>query len=227
MMYKFIHNNNVIDVVDKIKYLRYLEKSKRTVVTDSSSANCVQGSDNVTVYAMQGATLPASVDYKIVTVKKITKYEYDQLRQLLKNNEIISGDSYSLNQSRKLKIEELSKECSKTIQSGISIKLSDNKYHQFELTVEDQLNLLMLKNKLSSGSEKLIYHEKGCTCKVYEKTDIETIISNAEHHIEYNTTYFNLMRHCINNMNNIEEIDKIHYGDELPDPDYKILLKNL
>ena len=47
-MYKFIYNNNVIDVVDKIKYLRYLEKSKRTVVTDSSSANCVQGSDNIT-----------------------------------------------------------------------------------------------------------------------------------------------------------------------------------
>lgn len=226
-MYKFIYNNNVIDVVDKIKYLRYLEKSKRTVVTDSSSANCVQGSDNITVYGMQGAILPASAKYKIVTVKHITRTEYDKLKKLLSNNEIVSGDSYELNQARKSKIEELRKSCSDIIQSGICVKLSDNKYHEFELTIEDQLNLMVLKNKLDSGSKALLYHEKGCTCKLYEKADIEKIIQASNHHIEYNTTYFNLMRHCINNMNDTNKINSIHYGDDLIDPEYNRLLQSL
>ena len=88
-MYKFIHNNNVIDVVETVKYLRYLEKSKHFVITDSTSANCVQGSDNETVYLLQGASLPATLNYKIVTVKKIDTQEYQQLKQLLKNNKTV------------------------------------------------------------------------------------------------------------------------------------------
>ena len=52
-MYKIIYNDNVIDVVKDLKYLRYLEKSNHYVTTDSSSANCIQGSNDV-VYWLQG-----------------------------------------------------------------------------------------------------------------------------------------------------------------------------
>ena len=226
-MYKFIYNNNVIDVVETVKYLRYLEKSKHFVITDSTSANCVQGSDNETVYLLQGASLPATLNYKIVTVKKIDKQEYQQLKQLLKNNKTVCGDTAQLIEARKNKIEELKQECAAVIKQGISIKLSDNDYHQFELTIEDQLNLNILKTKLDQGAQLIIYHEKGCTCKLYDRVDIEKIIFEANRHIEYNTTYFNFMRHCINNMNDMDLINNVHYGDELLIPDYNRLLHSL
>ena len=226
-MYKFIYNNNVIDVVETVKYLRYLEKSKHFVITDSNSANCVQGSDNETVYLLQGARLPATLNYKIVTVKKIDKQEYHTLKQLLENNETVYGDTSALIEARNNKISELKQECANVIKQGISIKLSDNVFHEFELTIEDQLNLNILKTKLDQGAQLIPYHEKGCTCKLYDRVDIEKIIFEANRHIEYNTTYFNLMRHCINYMNDMDVINNVHYGDELLIPEYNRLLQSL
>ena len=176
---------------------------------------------------MQGARLPATLKHKIVTVKKIDKQEYQKLKQLLKNNETILGDTSELIEARNNKISELKQECSTVIKQGISIKLSDNIYHEFELTIEDQLNLNILKTKLDQGAQLIMYHEKGCTCKLYDRDDIEKIIFEANRHIEYNTTYFNLMRHCINNMNDMDVINNVHYGDELLIPEYNRLLQSL
>ena len=36
-MYKIIYNNIVIDIIRELKYLRYLKKTDRTVLTDKSS----------------------------------------------------------------------------------------------------------------------------------------------------------------------------------------------
>ena len=225
-MYKIIYNDNVIDVVKDLKYLRYLEKSNHYVTTDSSSANCIQGSNDV-VYWLQGTKFPVTIEHKIVIVKKINKQEYDKLCVLLNENEVVYGDSVELIQTRNDKIQELKEQCAYTIKNGISIKLLDGKFHQFELTIEDQLNLNILKTILEQAAKFIIYHEKGCTCKLYDSEDIKTIIYEANKHIEYNTTYFNFMRQCINNINDINVIKNIHYGDKLPNEDYDRLLQSL
>ena len=107
-MYKIIYNDNVIDVVKDLKYLRYLEKSNHYVTTDSSSANCIQGSNDV-VYWLQGTKFPVTIEHKIVVVKKINKQEYDKLYMLLNENEIVYGDNVELIQARNSKIQELKK----------------------------------------------------------------------------------------------------------------------
>lgn len=225
-MYKIIYNDNVIDVVKELKYLRYLEKSNHYVTTDSSSANCIQGS-NDTVYWLQGTRFPVAIEHKVVIVKKIDKQEYDKLQKLLNENKIVYGDNAELIQIKNDKIQELKEQCAEVIKKGISIKLLDGKFHQFELTIEDQLNLNILKTRLEQAAKFIIYHEKGCTCKLYDSEDITTIIYEANKHIEYNTTYFNFMRYCINNMNDIDDIKNIHYGDKLPNEDYNRLLQSL
>lgn len=226
-MYKFIHNGKVIDVVKSIRYLRYMSASGHIAITDSSSANCVEGSDNITVYALQGVTPLATLPYEYVEVKQINQDEYTQLVSLLSQGETVSGDSTELSIVRKKKIEELSEDCSQTIYDGISIKLEDNQYHKFELTIEDQLNLAAIQHKLNNGATNVIYHEKNQVCRTFEKDEMQHIIDCANHHVEYNTTYFNLLRHCINNMYNIEEIRNISYGDSLPDGEYFELLSKV
>lgn len=226
-MYKFIYNGNVIDVVDNIRYLRYLRKSKRIVGSDSSSANCVQASNGVDVYGIQGTKLPEYLDYPHVIIRKIDQHEFNQLKKLIDSNTKITADSYQLYTARNEKIQELESFCKQVITEGIVIKLSDDKLHSFELTIEDQLNLAMMHNKILQGAESCMYHEKEGICKLYSKEDLLGIIRTANKHIEYNTTYFNLLKNCIHNMYSIEAIQAIHYGDQLPNADYRDILNQV
>jgi len=223
-MYKVISNGQVIDLIETVKYLRYLPKSKRITVTDKSSANCIQGSDNVSVYGLQGINFPSDFEHKIVILKKVDKDEFQLLQQLLKEKVDINADDPFLIQQKAKKIEELKEECDKEIISGICIELADSKYHTFELTIEDQLNLRAIQSNIMNYKNGIIYHEKGQPCKLYTAEDMQTIIDESFRHIQYHTTYFNLMKQCINNMTTIMDINSIHYGDEVPDKDYQKLL---
>lgn len=226
-MIKIIQDNKVVDVVEFPKYFLYREKSGFVTITDKSTANCVEGSD-LKLYALQGTTSPATIPHPYVIVKEISRTEYEELKQLLDNNAaVISGDDLDLQIARANKIQELDKQCSDVIDAGITIRLSDKNTYTFQLTVEDQLNLAAMQRKIDRGAELLVYHEKGQTCKLFDRDDIQHIIDEANKFIEYNTTYFNLMRHCINIMYNIEEINAIHYGDTLPLPECAKILECL
>lgn len=226
-MYKFIYEGKVIDVVDKIRYLRYLKKSKHVVGSDSSSANCVQASNGIDVYGIQGARLPEYLNYKKVIIRPIDVDEYKKLKQLLNNSITITSDTVELQNAKSAKIAELEENCKKIITDGIIVTLSDGKSHTFELTVEDQLNLSVIHNKILQGALSCVYHEKGKICRRFDSDDLMTIINAANKHVEYNTTYFNLMKNCIYNMYNIEKIKSIHYGDELPNAEYQVILSHL
>ena len=226
-MYKFIYEGKVIDVVDKIRYLRYLKKSKHVVGSDSSSANCVQASNGIDVYGIQGAKLPEYLNYKKVIIRQVDADEYKKLKQLLNNSITITADTVELQQAKSSKVQELEENCKKIIKDGIIVILSDGQAHTFELTVEDQLNLAVIHNKILQGALSCIYHEKGKVCRRYDSDDLLTVIEAANKHVEYNTTYFNLMKNCIYNMYNIEKIKGIHYGDELPNADYQVILSQI
>ena len=226
-MYKFISSGIVVDVVKDIRYLRYLKKSKHVVGSDKSSANCVQASNGIDVYGIQGKSIPEYLNYQSVIIRQVDEIEYNQLKQLLESKTKILADSTSLHEARTKKIQSLESDCKRTIIDGIVVKLSDGDYHQFELTVEDQLNLSMIQSKLNCGATGCIYHEKGKVCRYYEADDLLIIIQSANKHIEYNTTYFNLMKNCIYNMYNVEEIEDIRYGDTIPNSSYADILNHL
>lgn len=226
-MYKIIYNGNVIDVLQKIQYLRYLKKSGKIVLSDASSANCIQASNNKDVYIIQGAKLPGYLPYPQVIIKKISETEYNKLKKLLDSEVSVTGDSFILHEARETKIKELSEYCANIITKGISVKLTDGKFHKFELTLEDQLNLSTIQYRLAQGAVSAIYHEKDKVCRLYSKKDLETIITFANKHVEYNTTYFNLLKNCIYNMYDIDVINNVHYGDPLPNLEYQRFLEQL
>ena len=227
IMYKVIYNGQVIDVLEKIKYYRYLKRSKRYVVCDRGSANCIQGSDNVTLYALRGVNLPEDFPHKAVIYKSIDLAEYENLKSILTAGQVINANTYILHRAREQKIEELKSTCQQEIFDGIIIRLSDGKLHQFELTIEDQLNLQRIESQLSVSSSGYIYHEKGKACTMFSKEDMMQIISAANAHINYHTTYFNLLKYCIYNMYDINAIECLRYGDEIPNSEYRNLLKQL
>lgn len=78
-MYKLMYNNMVVDLLKKLQYVRYMKNSKRWIGTDSQSANGIMGSDNNTIYHLQGRLCPCSEDLKTVEVQEIGPEEFEAL----------------------------------------------------------------------------------------------------------------------------------------------------
>lgn len=216
MMYKIIYDNLIIDVIDNPRYMRYMVKSGRMTITDKQNAHCVISSNNKELYLLQGVTRPEGKEWKEVTMVEITQNEYNELFKLIASNRTIYANKNELSLVRNEKISELSSECHKSIINGISVLFSDNKYHKFDLTIEDQLNLLSLENEIKNGAKEVLYHEKNNMCKLYSSTDIEKLIMAAHDHKVYHTTYFNILKDYINSLYDINIIKDIYYGIELP-----------
>jgi hypothetical protein len=82
MYYKVIKNNKVIDVLDKLIYLRYQEKHDRMVLCDESKAQAFFSSDRQYVWHTE-ALYQLPVDkYDTVELVEIDEYEYKQLKVL-------------------------------------------------------------------------------------------------------------------------------------------------
>ena len=80
-MYKIIYQNMIIDVMNKIKYCKYVRIANRTLLCDKTSANCIVSSDGSQVYHIKG-TLAMPSNYKSVEIVEIDKEEYDYLCSL-------------------------------------------------------------------------------------------------------------------------------------------------
>ena len=80
MFYKLMYNNMVVDLLNEVRWVRYLSGAKRFVATDSQAANGVMGSDHDTVYHIFGKPYNFASELKTVEVVKIDALEYNRLQ---------------------------------------------------------------------------------------------------------------------------------------------------
>lgn len=214
-MYKIIVDNVIVDVIKKLRYVRYIPELNRTVVTSPASAQAICGSDSKTFYTESEDLLPPNKsNWKVGTYIKISEAEYNFLSNTLKTVGKVQSD-FELQSARKSKISELSDCCKKSIIDGFTCTLSDNKEHHFRLTLEDQLNLIDLEREITNGAKEVLFHSTDNMCKMFLSEDICTVLYHASKHKQKQTTYFNLLKYVINNMTDIESINKISYGVEV------------
>lgn len=82
MYYKVIKNNKVIDVLDKLVYLKYQKKHNRMILCNKSEAQAVFSSDRKNIWHTE-TLYPLPVDgYDEVELIEIDEYEYRQLKLL-------------------------------------------------------------------------------------------------------------------------------------------------
>ena len=218
-MYKIVVNNIVVDVVKKLRYIRYIPELNRVVVTTASAAQAICGSDNKTFYALPNISIhKKKAHWPVANIIHISESEYEELKYALsKYNNVVSD--YVLDKVRKEKVAELSTYCKEAIISGFTCMLSDKQEHHFKLTIEDQINLLDVQREFDSGAETIIFHATNELCQVYRRPDIEIILTAAAFHKKKQTTYFNVLKNCIYNIYDMDVIKAIKYGDsvtELP-----------
>ena len=96
--YKVIKNNKVIDVLDKLVYLKYQKKHNRMVLCNESEAQAFFSSDRKYIWHTETLyELPVD-KYDEVTLVSIDKYEYEQLKlfNLKTPDEIIDSVIFEL-----------------------------------------------------------------------------------------------------------------------------------
>lgn len=88
-MYKIIENNQIIDVMENLNFVKYLPKTKRAVKIDERQANGILSSNSSVIYHIYGTPNTFSDQRKTVTYEKIDQEEYDRLTKQLKTNEVL------------------------------------------------------------------------------------------------------------------------------------------
>lgn len=82
MYYKVIKDGKVIDVLDRLVYVRYQHKHNRMLLCPIERAEAILSSDRKHAWH-ENSLLMIPVDgYDTVELEEISKYEYDQLKCL-------------------------------------------------------------------------------------------------------------------------------------------------
>lgn len=81
MYYKVMQNGNVVDVLDRLIFLKYLPKHNVMVHCDIDEAQAILSSDQNIIWHVD-ILFKAPDEYDTVSLKEITKTEYEQLKAL-------------------------------------------------------------------------------------------------------------------------------------------------
>lgn len=198
---------------------------------DESKAQYLQYKD---VLYRASWMLPAEsqIIYTLLDIIEITETEYLSLLDAIEKEEEIIVESQepveevvepepeqniSLEYVKAVKIKEMSSTCNKTIVEGFSLVLSDGESHHFDLTIEDQVNLIDIASLIDKGETSIPYHASGEPFKFYNVDDIQLIINEASRIKNYHTAYFNSLKNYINAIQAIEEVSGITYGIKIPE----------
>ena len=84
MFYKVLKDNKVIDVLDKLVYLKWQPKNKIMVLCDENFAEAILSSDKNTIWHEETLyNIPVEAgEYDVVHIEPIDIYEYRQLKLL-------------------------------------------------------------------------------------------------------------------------------------------------
>jgi hypothetical protein len=223
-MYKIIHDDKVIDVIDQPMFVRFLENDY-IAMTDKTSAQGIVGSDKKTIYSLD-ATINKKV--LVVTLQTLTDIkEFERLRSLLSSGQEVSADESALAKAKQLKISQLSNLCKNKIIAGFSIELTDGEVCDFKFTLEDQLNLMLIENQINLGYDSFIYHATNQPCKFFTREDMIKIVNTFKQYKLYHTTYFNIAKQYINSLVDINKVNSFTYGMDVSEMTDDVILKQI
>lgn len=141
-------------------------------------------------------------------------------------SDTVSQSKPSLDELKTSKWNEVNRECTQIISSGVDVSLSNGIEH-FALTEADQLNLFGLRAQLAAGADTVPYHADGKACVFYSAADMTKIIETAIKHATYHTTYCNALHTWINAAESKQELEDITYGADVPAEHQSEVLKAL
>ena len=84
------------------------------------------------------------------------------------------------------------------------------------MEIEDQIKIQTLANKALNGENMLPWHPDNELCVFYSGEDILKIYNELEKLQTFHTTYFNSLKHYIQSLDNIQDVNDVWYGMDIP-----------
>lgn len=96
MFYKVLKDDKIIDVLDRLVFLKYQNKHNRMIFCDINEAQAIFSSDRKHIWHEESLYKIPVDGYDTVKVEEIDEYEYEQLKML--NGKTIQEviDAYTL-----------------------------------------------------------------------------------------------------------------------------------
>lgn len=238
MFYKIVQDGKIIDVLAEISYVKIQIASNRLIRCGQEYSEGILSSDGSQIYYCEDLIRKNSNDYSEVTITEIDEEEYEALREALEldteNNgiedtveeedeeeteeiaELSEEELLTIETVKSAKIAKMSKACNTAIVNGFDVTLSDENTYHFDYDLEEQINIMYLKDLINSGAESVPYHASGEACRFFSVEDFTLIADTGVSHRTYHTTYYNSLKQYINSLTDITEISEIEYGVEIP-----------
>ena len=224
MFWKVVKDDKIIDALEFMVYVRS-HPNGGTVRSGEAGAAGVLSSDQSKIYHVDGwCEFLDPSHYDTVTLSQITEEEFYALKEALETEqEIIDdpvepeiNDNETFEYIKEMKIAQMSKTCNEIITAGFDIELSDGEMHHFDLTTEDQINFVSLKDMIDKGATVAPYHASDELCVFFSAEDIYKIVQVGGDFKTYHVTYFNSLKDYIKSMTTLEELKTVQYGMEIP-----------
>lgn len=242
--YKLLNDGEFIGVGTSYDLRKFQLKHSILLTSDDESAQYIQINDKLYRDDWFSPTITELLDYTTVKIIVIEKDEYDTLFEAIETGKEIEitdeepdiqeelpqidpDEEVTIEYVKAVKSAEMSATCNKIITNGFDAILSDEENHHFSLKIQDQLNLITLSSMVAAGETVIPYHADGELCKGYSVEDITTIINTATSFKTYHVTYFNSLKVYIDSMNDINEVNNVVYGIDIPEEYQSDVLKQL
>lgn len=216
MNYYKITTQNQILLSTSVRWLIYDPLAKKFVPCFSFSAHAIQVDNDIFYLNKKPAeSLP---DYPIATLEEISESEYNYLKAEQESSILINvQNNTSFLTQRATIINNLSEACEQAIYKGFDIELSDGLIHHFSFEITDQLAINYAFMQIQGGAPSALLHADGELYQNFSAADIQKIYNRMIYKIQYETTYFNSLKVWINNLRLLTDIQKIKYGDVIPE----------
>ena len=115
---------------------------------------------------------------------------------------------------RQHKLTEISTACHETIIAGVDVETSQGTEH-FSLDIDDQINIS--NNALQAQMDSpTLYHADGEVCRMFAPLEMIAVATAAVTHKTYHTTYHNHLKQWVIRETDIDTLNGIVYGADLP-----------
>lgn len=227
MYWKITKDNKIIDVLEFLVYVvAHPYKDKLLIATEDNAMGLLSSDQNKIYHLQNQQEFPNdnihTTECINVEIEEIGVEEYTLLKEALDENTEVeepveeSQENLSIATVKAAKISQMSKACHQIITEGFDVELSDGTIHHFDLSVEDQINIVSLKDAIDSGATTIPYHASDEVCIFYSAEDILRIIDAGSAFKTYQVTYFNSLKQYINAMRTFNQLESVEYGMEIP-----------
>lgn len=120
----------------------------------------------------------------------------------------------TLEEVKESKISELSDTCNFLIVNGVDLLIDSNLEH-FSYNENDQVNIKEIFDLAVQTNVPMYYHADGESCKMYTVEQIVNLYATATTNKMHHTTYFNQLKRYVNDLDDVEDVQAVTYGQEL------------